>query len=121
MNVTNSSMKQAFGVLKVILEKAPELAEGLQAYANCREQGFSITKWNHKCDNDLSKQVSFSECRNSDQINVYWGQPGNFNYQTNVPDDDTYFARRKFFGYEEYEEVADWIIAYLKGDNDGSN
>lgn len=102
MNVTNSSMKQAFGVLKIILEKAPELAEGLQAYANCREQGFSITKWNHKCDNDLSKQVSFSECRNSDQINVYWGQPGNFNYQTNVPDDDTYFARRKFFGYEEY-------------------
>lgn len=121
MNVTNSSMKQAFGILKVILEKAPELSEGLQAYANCREQGFSITKWNHSCDNDLSKQVSFSECRNSDQINVYWGRPGNFNYQTNVPDDDTYFSRRKYFGYEKYEEAADWIIAYLKGDKDGSN
>ncbi len=95
------------------------MAEGLQAYANCREQGFSITKWNHKCDNDLSGKflspsvvtVIRSMCTGADR---------NFNYQTNVPDDDTYFARRKFFGYEEYEEAADWIIAYLKGDLDGS-
>uniref|UniRef100_A0AAU8GER1 Phage protein n=1 Tax=Salmonella phage vB_SEnST11_KE22 TaxID=3161173 RepID=A0AAU8GER1_9CAUD len=120
MNVTNSSMKQAFGVLKVILEKTPELAEGLQAYANCREQGFSITKWDFKSGKNKSRQVSFSECRNSDQINVYWGSTDNFDYQTNVPDNDTYFARRKFFGYEKYEEAADWIIAYLEGGSDGS-
>lgn len=106
MNVTNSSMKQAFGVLKIILEKAPELAEGLHTYANCREQGFSIMKLDYSGGEDNCRQVSFSECRNSDQITVYWG--GTLN-------------RRKFFGYEEYEEVADWIIAYLKGDNDGSN
>ncbi|AFU63703.1 hypothetical protein [Salmonella phage SSE121] len=113
MNVKDSGMRQAFGVLEAILKKAPELAEGLQAYANCREQGFSITKWNFNSD---SKQVSFSECRNSDQITIYWGTPNDFNFQTNIPTDDTYFSRRKFFGYEKYEEAADWIIAYLKGE-----
>ena len=114
-------MKQAFGVLKVILEKAPELAEGLQAYANCREQGFSITKLCFSDGQDKSRLVSFSECRNSDQITVYWGGTSDFNYQTNIPTDDTYFNRRKFFRHEEYDEAADWIVAYLKGDNDGSN
>lgn len=121
MNVTNSSMKQAFGVLKIILEKAPELAEGLQAYANCREQGFSIMKLDCSGGEDNCRQVSFSECRNSDLITVYWGGTCDFNFQTNIPTDDTYFNRRKFFGYEEYEEAADWIVAYLKGDKDGTN
>lgn len=106
-------MRQAFGVLEVILKKSPELAEGLQAYANCREQGFSITKWDFEAGVDKDRQVSFSESRNSDQITVYWGTTGNFNYQTNVPDDDTYYARRKYFGYKKYEEAADWIINFL--------
>lgn len=121
MNVTNSIMYQAFGILKVILEKAPELSQGLQAYANCREQGFSIMKLDYSNGQNSCLQVSFSECRNSDQINVYWGTTHDFNFQTNIPTDDTYFNRRKFFGYEKYEEAADWIIAYLKGENDASN
>ena len=116
MDVSDSSMRQAFGVLTVILAKAPKMAEGLQAYANCREQGFSITKFNYSGGKDNSRQVSFSECRNSDQITVYWGGTSDFNFQTNIPTDDTYFNRRKFFGYEKYEEAADWIIAYLKGE-----
>lgn len=121
MNVTNSSMYQAFGVLKLVLEKAPELGQGLQAYANCREQGFSIMKLDYSGGQDNCRQVSFSECRNSDQINVYYGSTRDFNFQTNIPTDDTYFNRRKFFGYEKFEEAADWIIAYLKGGSDASN
>lgn len=120
MNVTDSSMQQAFGVLVAVLKKAPDLTEGLQAYANCREQGFSIMKLDYSGGKDNCRQVSFSECRNSDQITVYWGGTSDFNYQTNIPTDDTYYNRRKFFGYEKYEDAADWIIAYLKGENDGS-
>ncbi len=116
MNVENSSMKQAFGILAVILKKAPDLAEGLQAYANCREQGFSIMKLDYSNGQDNCLQVSFSECRNSDQITVYYGSPLDFNFQTNIPTDDTYFNRRKFFGYESFEEAADWIVAFLKGE-----
>lgn len=122
MKVANSSMYQAFGVLELVLKKAPELGQGLQAYANCREQGFSIMKLDFSGgEADKSRQVSFSECRNSDQITVYYGSTRDFNFQTNIPTDDTYFNRRKFFGYESFEEAAEWIVAYLKGENDASN
>jgi len=121
MNVNNSTMYQAFGVLKLVLKKAPALGQGLQAYANCREQGFSIMKLDYSNGQDNCLQVSFSECRNSDQITVYYGTTRDFNFQTNIPTDDTYFNRRKFFGYESFEEAADWIVAFLKGDKDASN
>lgn len=80
----------------------------LNAFSNCREQGFSLMR------ND--RQVAFSENRNSDNIIVYWGTIREFDISTNHPEK---WENKKYFSYNAYEETAEWIVGFLKGRHDG--
>lgn len=79
----------------------------LEAYANCREQGYCL--WNL----EARKKVSFSENRNSDSIVVYSGKMELFSMQGNIPSEEAY-ERKLFFEYNEHYKAAEWIVAYLE-------
>ena len=59
-------------------------------YSNGRENGYHLTTF------DVSRSVSFSEFRNTDQIVVYTGRTIDFSMQGNVPSEDVY-NNKKFF------------------------
>jgi hypothetical protein len=85
----------------------------VEAYANGREQGYSIVQFAQLVPKGLvMRKVSFSENRNSDDIVVYAGKDSEFSMQGNVPGDKPY-KERKFFRYDKAEEAAQFIIAYF--------
>lgn len=87
----------------------------LHPYVNCREQGFNLTAHLDPASIGKHRSVSFSECRNSDSIMVYFGTSENFAFNTYIPDDVTY-NKAKSFGYGKYEEAAEFIVDYLLAD-----
>jgi hypothetical protein len=78
----------------------------LEAYVNCREQGFALAS----CDD---RKVAFSEFRRSDDIVVYFGKRGDFDFNTNIPNEEVY-EKAKFFRFDKVEQAAKFIVKYLE-------
>jgi hypothetical protein len=79
----------------------------IEMYVNCREQGYALAS----CDD---RKVAFSECRNSDQIVVYYGKRKDFTFNTNIPSDEVYENWQKRFNYNEAAKAARFIVKYLE-------
>ena len=79
----------------------------VEPYVNCREQGFALAT----CD---ARKVAFSECRNTDQIVVYYGQRRDFAFNTNIPCDEVYEHWQKRFSHNEHAKAARFIMKYLE-------
>ena len=80
----------------------------LSMYANGREQGYHLHKW----DSYPGRKVSFSENRNSDDIVIYFGDIKGFTID-NKPTEKTWKENRKFFKYNEIYNAAKWIVDFL--------
>ena len=84
------------------------LSLDMWAYTNGRERGYALTD----SYGAVKRKVAFSENRNSDDIVVYFGKPLDFAFNTNVPSDEVYEAR-KFFRYDQHAKAAQFIFNYL--------
>ena len=82
-------------------------------YVNGREQGYSI-RVDAKTTMGVraARRVSFSEYRCSDNIVVYFGDPMEFEYNTNIPQANIY-AGARMFDYRDFNGAADFIVGYL--------
>lgn len=85
----------------------------VEGYVNGREMGFSIAYF--KPHVNTIRKVSFSECRNTDQIVIYSGDTINFSMQGNVPDDKTW-KDAKYLGSDDYYPAALFIKKFLLGE-----
>ena len=112
--------KENFVVAKKVLAQVnkkigKEVAKNctVEAYANGREQGFSIVqdsvpqkgKWE-------PQRVCFSENRNSDDIVVYAGKTNGFDISSNIPGEEIY-KQRVFFGPKEIDKTAQFIVDFF--------
>ena len=101
---------QAYAVLALIVHRMADDTEkyiNIEAYVNCREQGFSIQNYFKG-----ERQVAFSENRNSDDIVVYYGKRVDFSMQGNVPSDEVY-RKARYFPCHAVKEAAEFIYEYL--------
>lgn len=96
---------QDLSAAKAVLKAIGKLPGAqLETYKNGRENGFALTKGEHK--------VVFSEYRNSDSIVVYGGGwIGDFT-ANNIPSDSAY-AMKKFFEPKDYDGAARFIRQFL--------
>ena len=67
----------------------------IEAWANCREQGYCIKA--SPPDWDRRVAICFAQTRNSDSLVVIAGSARDFNNQTNQPSEKIWEANRKFF------------------------
>jgi hypothetical protein len=79
----------------------------LDAWSNCREQGFCLNSYFKLPE---SRKALIAENRNSDDILVILGPSIEFNVQTNQPTDELYFATRRCFRYDAFEQAARYIF-----------
>jgi hypothetical protein len=77
----------------------------VETYSNCREQGFAIKAHD-------SAKVAWSECRNSDQIVVYFGKAKDFEFNTNIPSEKSY-KNARYFNPDKIEQAARFIFKKL--------
>ena len=78
----------------------------VEMYANGREHGYQIHKW------DMKRAVCFSENRNSDTIVVYRGGQLDFQMAGNIPSQAVYEHAKHFPISEIYESamcIVDWL------------
>ena len=105
LNLTES-LVIAHMILKKIKvpKKAEALVLGAQGYENGREHGL--------CIGVMTKQgvasICWSENRNSDEIVVYAGIPGEMFTAGNVPTERAFLAAR-YFRFSEHEKAARYI------------
>jgi hypothetical protein len=88
----------------------------LQTFNNCREQGYyltisSIADFNDKQRTKEDMYVWACECRNSDEIMIVisYKHP-----RINGMFDEEAYENRRFFGYDELQPSADFIINQVK-------
>ena len=100
--------KKVLAQLNKIISKEVAKECSVEAYSNCREQGFSIVKYQ----NPSCLRVSFSENRNSDDIVVYAGKDCEFQIRGNIPNEEIY-KQAKYFRYDKITEAAQFIANYF--------
>lgn len=113
------SSRSKLGVALKVLRKIQmkEFDVGINAYSNCREQGFFLISFIGPFGfNGLDSQraASFSENRNSDDIIVQYGVRGDFTPYGVFKKDAKYQANKKYFAYNEYDKAAKFITRWLK-------
>lgn len=110
-----TAMEKAYLVLDRVMMKHKLDDKGLflslGAFSNCREQGFSLSGVPDK--GVEVWQVCFSENRNSDEIVVYYGSSRQFDISTNTPNNDRVWGQKQYFGYDQYDQAADFILGFL--------
>lgn len=100
-----SCMRKADAVLAVVRDILPDDARAyLEFYQNGREHGYAITNFKRK--------AAFSECRNSDDICIYFGTESDFEMAGNVPVEATYRAKRTF-RFDAYVQAATAIVQFV--------
>lgn len=105
--------KKVLAQINKKMEKHVSETCSIEAYANGREQGYSIVQFASLVPKGLSmRKVSFSENRNSDDIVVYAGKDSEFNMQGNVPGESVW-QNRKFFRYDKVEEAAQFVVDFF--------
>ena len=85
----------------------------VNAYANGREQGHHLIVYRLQGGAPVSRAVSFSESRGSDQIVVYFGGRLMFDGH-GVPNEATYRAAR-YFAWDRADLAAEFVNQYLSG------
>jgi hypothetical protein len=96
----------ADAILSIISDRMGGMNLHALPYENGREHGWSLR------DTHCTKQVAFSEYRNSDEIVVYCGKPDEFAMAGNVPSDRVY-EDKEFFSYNEMWQAAMFILEYF--------
>ena len=86
----STSMKRSYKILGMV-EVSKNIDVYVDAYANCREQGFSVTRWA----GHTSVKLSFGEHRRSDSIVVYVGNMYEFDTH-GIPNEEIYGNARMF-------------------------
>lgn len=95
----HKSLLVAQDVLKKLESISEDINYTIQAYQNCREQGYMVINDDH----DMDKVAFIAENRNSDQIVVYIGH-----YSNQGLSDDAY-ENAKYFDTNEYLDAAIYI------------
>jgi hypothetical protein len=105
--IINRKNAKAKAVLCIIADRDEEFLQNclIEPYLNGREQGYSI--WFN------GYRMAWSEYRNTDNFVVYEGESSEFNMQGNVPSEEIY-KNKKFFDYNQYVDVAIYILEILK-------
>ena len=106
--------KKVLDNLNKIMPKKMQKECSVEAYSNCREQGYNIKYWKDISEtkpNFITLEVSFAENRNSDNIVVYAGR--NFSLQGNIPSEEAY-TNQKLFEPDEYDKAAEFILNYFQ-------
>lgn len=110
MKIYNRNDAAARKVLAIVKRLAKNSKDdsyvAVEAYVNCREQGFALSS------HDNAK-VAFSEFRRSDDIVVYTGARADFAFNTNIPGEEVYESAR-FFRYNQHEAAAKFIVKFLE-------
>jgi len=108
--INNTKAKKVLAEIRKVAKRSKNDEDlDLRVYVNCREQGFSLQK---SFDGLKGKKVAFSENRNSDDIVVYTGDKGEFEFNTNVPNERAW-QDRNLFKYNDYLGAAKFIVKYL--------
>lgn len=99
-----TSLKRAHRVLGLVNLDAltkPEREEVVvEAYENCREQGYAVVVRGFPTVEGSKLKLSFAECRGSDQMVVYVGKPSDFT-TGNVPSEQVYSEAATYFSTEK--------------------
>jgi hypothetical protein len=82
----------------------------IEAWANCREQGYCIKVYAKSYDGGIA--ICFAQQRSSDSTVVIVGPMKDFNNQTNQPSESAYEDAR-FFGYNDDEKAAKYIAGEI--------
>lgn len=92
------SQRVLYGVSLDGLTQDERAQADVRAYANTREQGFTVLV--RATSDEDSLQCSFSEERGSDRLVLYIGRPSQFDFQCGIPDREVY-ERAEFFSTEK--------------------
>lgn len=102
--VMKASLKRAHRVLGLVsLDALTKNERGevmVEAYENCREQGYAVVVHGFPTAESAKLKASFAECRNSDQMVVYVGKPMDFS-TGNIPNEQVYRGAAHYFSSEE--------------------
>lgn len=105
--LTTSNAK-AYAVLAILVDMFGQRTIFVEPHLNGRENGFHVSGTTN------SMKVSFAQSRGSDDIVVYFGQSTDFNSQGLGPaNDEVYHKQSKYFRYDEYLNVAQFIFEKL--------
>ncbi len=89
--------------IEFVLKKDNRCLE-INNFENCRERGY-IFKLRNK---NYSKEISFAECRNSDQIVIYPFDWSGINKEKN------YKNKSVYLNHQEFQEAFNYILKYLE-------
>jgi hypothetical protein len=107
----HTSLKRAERILGMVklggLSKAEREEVCVRAYSNCREQGYAVTVNGLK----TKLMLAFAECRGSDSIVVYVGEPKNFETAGNIPDENVYRNCAHYFSPVPTERAGELAAA----------
>lgn len=107
----HTSLKRAERILGMVklggLSKAEREEVCVRAYANCREQGYAVTV------NGLKTKLMlvFAECRGSDSIVVFVGEPNDFETAGNIPNENVYRNCAHYFSPAPNERAGEQAAA----------
>ena len=98
-------------VKHLVKDKATTTGDLIQeAWANCREQGYALTAYstNIVC----CPKLVFAQSRGSEQVVVVFGFIGEFDHQTNQPNELVWKSRKEF---NDDCKAAEFIVKFLVG------
>jgi hypothetical protein len=106
------SLKHSNEILRLLRKELGRNGNGvtIEAWANCREQGYCLKVWPMGLDADRATGICFAQERSGDSIVVVSGPIRSFNNQTNQPSDELCRNRR---GFSDDGEAARYIAAQV--------
>lgn len=114
IRISQTQRPQAEDVLEVLKQKLKQSTDdgiaSISIYENGREHGYHVAYWPKG--SKITRAVSFSQYRNTDNIVVYPGKDIDFAYNTYVPNEEVY-RTAKFFEYQDFRGAAQFIFDYL--------
>lgn len=83
----------------------------IEAWANCREQGYCIKVYSKEWDNNIA--ICFAQYRSSDSTVVVSGPAREFNNQTNQPSERVWEKNNRHFKVDEDKKAAEYIAGEI--------
>ncbi len=104
------SLKHANEILRLLRKELGRNGRGvtIEAWANCREQGYCLKVWPVGMVVDRAIGICFAQERSGDRLTVITGPILEFNNQTNQPSEKLWENRR---GFSDNGEAARYIAA----------
>lgn len=106
------SLKHANEILRLLRKELGRNGRGvtIEAWANCREQGYCLKVWPMGLDASRATGICFAQGRSGDSIVVVSGPILKFNNQTNHPSEELWGDRR---GFSDDGEATRYIAAQV--------